>query len=114
MKPKHRRHSYHPTTKRDGNHKEIVERYEAHACDVADTSACGGSVPDIIVGYMGFDFMREIKNPEGRNRLDEGQRNFHRQWRGATIKVIRTVEDVDDDIEQIRAWAKKIRPMEVK
>lgn len=76
--------------KRDGNHNAIVQALEQIGCTVLDLSRLGGDAPDILCGYRGESWLLEIKNPEGRNRLSEGQQEFLATWRGKAA-VVRSV-----------------------
>jgi len=75
----------------DGNQAEIVEALRGIPdCTVSDTSAVGGGFPDLCVGYRGFNFFFEIKDPQQpkhRHELTPEQAKFHGAWKGQIQKV---------------------------
>lgn len=75
----------------DGNQAEIVDCLRAiPECSVLVLSAVGEGCPDILVGYRGFNFLFEIKDPEQpkhRHDLTDEQRDFHAAWQGQAQKV---------------------------
>jgi hypothetical protein len=75
----------------DGNQSEIVEALRGiPELSVAITSACGNGFPDIVVGYRGFNFMFEIKDPtkpKADQELTDDQKKFHGAWNGQIQKV---------------------------
>jgi Holliday junction resolvase len=84
--------------KRDANHKEIVDKLVGVGCSVVDLAACGGGIPDILVGLAGRNVLLEIKNPETRkvrgDKIRETmakQQAFRDSWRGQ-VAVVDSVE----------------------
>lgn len=75
----------------DGNQSEIVECLrEIPGVKVAITSAVGEGFGDIVVGYRGFNFMFEIKDPskpKADQELTPDQKKFHSEWTGQVQKV---------------------------
>jgi hypothetical protein len=75
----------------DGNQAEIVEALRGIPdLSVAITSGLGAGFPDVVVGYRGFNFMFEIKDPtkpKADQELTDDQRKFHDGWRGQVLKV---------------------------
>jgi hypothetical protein len=75
----------------DQNQAEIVEALRAiPGVKVAVTSAVGSGFGDIIVGYRGFNFMFEIKDPtkpKADQELTPDQKKFHSEWTGQVQKV---------------------------
>ena len=75
----------------DGNQAEIVGALRGiPECSVLVLSAVGEGCPDIMVGYRGFNFLFEIKDPDQplqRHELTDEQRRFHGEWRGQVQKV---------------------------
>lgn len=74
--------------KRDGNEDEIVYALIQAGATVAEISAKG--VPDLLVGYQGRTYLLECKMPKS-GRLTKAQREFHRDWRGAEIGIVRSI-----------------------
>ena len=52
----------------------------------------GFGVPDLLVGYKGQTFLMEVKNKDGRNRMTQGQIEFHNRWIGGALFIVRTPE----------------------
>jgi hypothetical protein len=76
----------------DPNQADIVDALRGiPECSVAITSACGDGFPDIVVGYRGFNFMFEIKDPRNTDKrlhdLTPDQKTFHAAWKGQIQKV---------------------------
>ena len=77
--------------KSDGNQAEIIEALRGiDGCSVQVLSAVGDGCPDVMVGYRGFNFLFEIKDPDQpkhRHELTDDQRIFHDEWNGQVQKV---------------------------
>ena len=81
--------------KRDANHKAIVGALKAIGASVVDLAACGGGVPDLLVGYGTRNVLLEVKRPgvAGRKRgqvqndTNDKQAKFRDAWRGQTATV---------------------------
>lgn len=75
----------------DGNQAEIVEALRAIPdCSVLVLSGVGQGCPDVMVGYRGFNFLFEIKDPDQpahRHELTDAQRTFHAAWKGQAQRV---------------------------
>lgn len=83
--------------KKDANHKEIVDALERVGVGVIDTSHVGGGFPDLICGRRGQNHLVEIKNPNtsyGRNGLNDLQTLFADTWRGESVFILETLDDV--------------------
>lgn len=80
----------------DANQNKIVDRLrKTTGCKVQVLSMVGGGCPDILVGFMGKNYLFEIKNPEmppSKRRLTKDEKRFHNQWSGQVDTVL-TVED---------------------
>jgi hypothetical protein len=77
----------------DQNHEEIVRALRDHpGVRLFSTAALGKGVPDICVGYRSFNILCEIKGPKG--RLNPVQTEWHFQWTGTPVVILRTVDDV--------------------
>jgi hypothetical protein len=57
-----------------------------------DLHRVGGSCPDLLVLFQGRLVLLEVKNPNGFNRLSEGQMRFIERWQGAAY-IVRTIDD---------------------
>jgi hypothetical protein len=82
----------------DGNQAEIVDCLRAIPdCSVLVLSSVGDGCGDILVGYRGFNFFFEIKDPEQpthRHELTDDQQRFHAAWKGQINKVFSLKEIV--------------------
>lgn len=88
----------------DGNQAEIVEALRGiPECSVLVLSAVGEGCPDIMVGYRGFNFLFEIKDPTQpahRHELTDDQKTFHAAWTGQVQKVF----GMKEIIEAMTGW----------
>lgn len=76
--------------KSDGNQTEIVAALRGIGCSVQVLSSVGEGCPDLLVGYRGYNFLFEVKDPtqpKHRHELTDEQREFHTVWRGQVQKV---------------------------
>jgi len=79
--------------KRDANHNEIVKALVARGCTVLDLSSLGSGAPDLLVAWSGRMVLMEVKNPDGRNKVEPHQEQWHQRWRGPRVVVVRSVEE---------------------
>lgn len=79
--------------KRDSNHTAITQALKACGCSVLDLSALGAGAPDILVARQGRVVLMEIKNPQGRDRVEPNQVAWHAAWRGPPVAVVRSVAE---------------------
>lgn len=79
--------------KLDGNHREIVDALKARGCTVLDLSRVGGGAPDLLVAWSGKMILMEVKNPDGRDRIDIKQATWHQRWKGPPVVVVRSVAE---------------------
>jgi len=80
----------------DHNQKDIIAALKQIGATVADLSGAGGGCPDLLIGYQGLSLLLEVKNTEGRNRVDPKQVKFHAEWRGGPIHVVRSPQEAID------------------
>lgn len=80
--------------KADGTTKGICAALRGVGAKVSQIQSASGErgVPDLLVSFKGSWFVMEVKNPEGRNRIDPAQAKFQLDSR-ATVHVVRTPED---------------------
>ena len=52
-------------------------------------------MPDLLCGWRGKNFLLEVKNPEGRNRVEDAQTDFHTCWRGQSAYVRNSTEAIE-------------------
>lgn len=87
---------------RDANHTEIVRWYEDLGIGVVDLADVGKGCPDLLVHAFGLCELVEIKIAKG--LLKQSQEEFMRCWKGNTITVVRTMEDV---VAHVKAMAER-------
>ena len=76
--------------KRDGNEAEIVAALVAVGATVSQLN--DPALPDLLVGYKGWNILMEIKGKK-RGKLTPAQKRWHETWRGQ-VEVVRSVEEV--------------------
>lgn len=80
--------------KRDRNESEIVRALkDIPGLSVVQLSA--KSVPDLLIGHQGANYLFEVKNKKGLNKLQEGQSEFIENWQGQ-VAVVYSLEDILD------------------
>ena len=83
----------------DGNQATIVEALrEIPGCKVVVTSAVGQGFPDLLVGYRGFNFLVELKDPtkpKRDQRLTPDQEAFHSSWTGQVMQATNVVDIIE-------------------
>jgi hypothetical protein len=70
----------------DRNQLAIVRAAEAEGATVHVI----GLPLDLLVGFMGWNLLVEVKNPNSEKRLSrdtQGQRDFYREWRGGSVLI---------------------------
>jgi hypothetical protein len=96
-----------PVARKDGNHGEIVNAFEATGCSVVQTHLPPvPGWPDLIVGCVGVTHLVENKHTEtryGRAGLNVNQTAFARDWRGSPVHVVTSAEEA---IELVQGWRK--------
>lgn len=84
------------TGSRDGNAAGIIAALLEAGCSVLELSI-GSGCPDLLVGwtvtFLPKMILMEIKNPEGRNRVEEKQRQWAAEWRGTPVVVVRSAAE---------------------
>ena len=76
--------------KRDVNEASIVQALEAWGFRVERLDKpC-----DLLISKRGMWFPAEVKNPEGRDRMQPAQEQFIERHAPAPVPIFRTVEDV--------------------
>jgi hypothetical protein len=91
--------------KLDANHFEVVAAFKACGAGVMDTSTMGGGFPDLLVNITGSVRLVEVKNPNteyGRKGFTRLQRRFVDGWAGSPVRIIRTLQDVEDFVMQVK------------
>lgn len=83
----------------DGPQGEIVRALRSVGASVKVVSGVGKFV-DLVVGFRRRNDLLEVKSEDG--ELTDDQREFHRSWRGAPPKVVRTPLEALQAIGAIR------------
>lgn len=76
----------------DANQKEIVKALRQFPHVTVEVGH-----DDILVGYDGRTYWYEIKNKNGYNRLQEGQKKLVAGWKGH-YKVVHDLDDILRDL----------------
>lgn len=77
----------------DSNQGEIVETLEAMHVQVINLSRVGGGIPDLLCVVAGQMHLVEIKSDGG--TLTPDQVEFHENWTGPPIVILRTLRDAE-------------------
>lgn len=75
----------------DDSQRQLVPFLRAHGASFQSLATVGKGAPDGIVGFHGVDVLCEFKT--GAERLSASQVVWHREWRGAKVRVLRTEAD---------------------
>ena len=86
----------------DSNQPEIVAALRRYGCSVAFTHTVGKGFPDLVVGTCSTNLLFEIKNPAGKNKIGESQRDFAATWKGGPVFHAHTVEEALSIIKSVR------------
>lgn len=87
--------------KRDQNEPAIVQALESMGALVERTS----KPLDLIVSVQGVIALADVKAPRT-GRLTDDQREFIDKWADAPIYLLRTVDDAERMVHELRAKAK--------
>ena len=86
----------------DSNQAEIVKALRCVGCSVFILSGVGGGFPDICVGYMGVNYLFEIKDgdkPPSQRKLTTDEKKFFTNWEGH-CNVVGSVKDCMDILQE--------------
>lgn len=78
--------------KRDENEPVIIEVLEQLGAIVFQLS--DHKLPDLLVRFDDAWWLIEVKNPNGRNRLTDGQRDFIAHVGADAVIIVRNTDDV--------------------
>ena len=78
--------------RRDYIHKDAVEVLRLCGWSVFDAARVGGGFPDLVIGRLGKTHLVELKT--GNAPFKESQKKFYRDWKGESVIVFRSVEEV--------------------
>lgn len=80
----------------DANQKALTEALRARGCSVQPIHEVGKGTPDLLVGYMGRNYLFEIKDgdkPFSRRQLTDDEREWHKRWKGQ-VNVVHSIEEI--------------------
>lgn len=70
----------------DENQQLIIDGLRAAHRSVAPLHAVGDGIPDLLVGFQGYNFLLEVKRDK-KAKLTPDQLEFHASWRGQRAVV---------------------------
>ena len=82
----------------DANQNEIVGTLRKMGATVAITSMVGHGFPDLVVGYLGLNYLFEIKDglkPISQRKLTKDEQEFFDIWRG-NVQIVNNANDALD------------------
>lgn len=77
----------------DSTQADIVHALRKIGASVQHLHTVGSGCPDLLVGYMGHNFLLEVKSKGG--TLTEDELNFFLTWRGAVKEVFTAEEAIE-------------------
>jgi len=80
----------------DANQKPITDLLREQGCSVQPIHELGDGAPDLLVGYMGRNYLFELKNPDkpfSRRQLTNDERDWHKRWKGQ-VNVVHTIDEI--------------------
>ena len=98
----------------DGNQDDIIARYKAHGATVEVVSHFKSW--DLNVGVAKVTDMVEVKDPSQRKadqKLTKNEQNLHDSWAGSPIRIVRTIDDVDAHVADMRKRGYSCPPLQV-
>lgn len=92
----------------DANQPDIVDALRKAGASVRSLSQLGQGIPDLLIGYCGWNALAEIKDPS-QPRAGQSlskhpdEKKFHDLWKGQ-VKVIKTVTEALALLEEMEHW----------
>ena len=81
----------------DANQPEIVKALRTiPGCKVESIAAMGKGLPDLLIGWMGDNYLIELKDgdkPPSKRKLTPDEKRFHSQWTGQ-VAVCNDLDEV--------------------
>lgn len=88
--------------RKDGTHKEVIERLQSLGCSVRDLSQNGDpGGPDLLVGFSGRDFQVEVKTEK--TPVSDKQVEFMQGWRGAEVVILVSARQAESWVLSMRS-----------
>ena len=94
----------HYSAKVDENQPDIVKVFRDAGATVGLIHRAGSGVPDLIVGYRGFDVQVEVKMP-AKLKLTPKEAEYHDSWKGHKVAVISSDSEARGLLENINIYA---------
>jgi hypothetical protein len=91
-------------SKVDANQDAVVSALEAAGAGVQSLAPIGKGCPDVLVSWCGWMWLMEIKNPQGKDEVNDAQLKWHAAWK-APVYVVRTADEALRVIGAIREVA---------
>lgn len=76
----------------DANQTQIVSALKAAGASVQSLARIGQGCPDVLAARSGQMWLLEIKNPGGKDEVNERQHKWHIEW-NAPVHVVRSVDE---------------------
>lgn len=73
--------------KSDANQTDIVAALRKIGCEVEHLTGKAG-MSDLLVNLGNRLFLLEIKNPKGKNKVNDDQKAFHKRFKTTTVRTI--------------------------
>lgn len=86
----------------DENQPEIVAYLEARGATVQSLAGVGRGCLDLLVGYRGVNLVVEVKNPDGRDTVEDSQKRWVANWRGQ-LSFVRTTKEAGALLDRFEA-----------
>lgn len=90
--------------RKDDNHNTIANVFRKLGASVAETHRLGEGFPDLVIGFMGYNALIEVKDgakSESRRKLTDAEFEFFEGWRG-WVAVVKDENDAINIINQIQ------------
>ena len=81
--------------KTDANHSQVVNALRQVGASVQSLAATDKGCPDLLVGYLGINYLMEIKDGDkvlSKQKLNIDQEHWHNFWRGS-VYVVKSVDE---------------------
>lgn len=88
-------------SRKDSNHKQIVDGLRRYGATVLDTSQLKNCF-DILVGYNGVNYIIEIKDgkkSKSQTKLTDGEKDFKNTWKGGKYHIAYSLDQAIEIIE---------------
>jgi len=76
----------------DLNQSEIAKALAKVGASVTSLTSVKDGCPDLLVGFRGFNYLMEIKNPKISHSLTKAQKLWHQRWAGK-VHIVQTIDE---------------------